>query len=325
MASRPLALEELPDPTPGPGEIVIDVSCCGVCHTDLHTVEGDLELPRLPLVPGHQVVGRVGARGPGADRFRNGERVGVAWLHDACGGCAQCLAGSENLCPDARFTGLHHHGGYAERAVVHEAFAYRLPEAADDLAVAPLLCAGIIGYRALTLSKAGRGDTLGLVGFGASAHVTAQVARHLGMKVFAFSRSEEHRAHALSLGAAWAGGLDDEPPEPCRSIVNFTPAGGTVPGCLERLARGGTLVLAGITMSSVPALDYERHLYWEREVKSVANATRKDGEALIELAAEIPIRTTVETHPLAGANEALLRVAEGAVTGAAVLEVRGGS
>jgi propanol-preferring alcohol dehydrogenase len=318
---RPLEWADLPTPEPRPGEIRIAVRACGVCHTDLHTVEGDLKLPKLPLVPGHQVVGIVEARGDGADRFQVGDRVGVPWLHWTCGECEFCRRGLENLCRRAQFTGLHTDGGYAEAMVVHQDFAYPIPAAFSDAEAAPLLCAGIIGYRALRLSEVQPGQRLGLYGFGASAHVTIQVARHRGCQVYVFTRREGHRRLARELGAVWAGSAEDTPPATMHGSIIFAPAGRLVPDALRVLERGGTLALAGVTMTPVPELDYDRLLYWERTVRSVANFTRQDAAELLQAAAEIPIRTTVQTFPLEAANEALLSLKRSAIDGAGVLVV----
>jgi propanol-preferring alcohol dehydrogenase len=318
---RPLELTELPLPEPGPGEIRLAVRVCGVCRTDLHTVEGDLPLPKLPLVPGHQVVGVVEARGEGADRFAEGQRVGVPWLHHTCGECEFCGRGLENLCREAQFTGLHADGGYAEAMVVPQGFAYPIPEGFSDVAAAPLFCAGIIGYRALRLSEVEPGQRLGLYGFGGSAHVTIQVARHWGCQVYVFTRSEGHRQLARELGAVWVGGAEDTPPARMHGSVIFAPAGGLVPEALRVLERGGTLSLAGVTMTPIPELDYDRLLYWERTVRSVANFTRQDAEELLQAAAEIPIHTTVQTFPLEEANEALLALKRSEIDGMGVLVV----
>jgi propanol-preferring alcohol dehydrogenase len=318
----PLAEETLPAPEPGPGRVRIRVSACGVCHTDLHTVEGDLELPRLPLVPGHQIVGVVEAAGPGVSALEEGDRVGVPWVHETCGKCEHCAADRENLCDEARFTGLHVDGGYAEFTTAPERFAYPLPEGFSDLQAAPLLCAGIIGYRALRLSEIRPGGRLGLWGFGASAHVAVQIARHWGCEVFVVTRSAEHRDHALELGAAWAGSPGEKPPHPLDAAVNFTPAGPTVPEGLRALRKGGVLALAGIHMSALPSIDYAL-LYGERTLRSVANSTRRDAEELLALGAEIPIRTEVEPFALSQANEALLRLKRSEIRGAAVLDVAG--
>jgi len=322
IEERPLEMADLPLPEPGPGEVRLAVRACGICHTDLHTVEGDLALPRLPLVPGHQVVGTVEACGPGADRFAPGARVGVPWLYRTCGGCEFCRRGLENLCERARFTGLHADGGYAEALVVHQDFAYPIPARFGDAEAAPLLCAGIIGYRALRLSGVQPGQRLALVGFGASAHITIQAARHWGCQVYVFTRSPGHRHLAQALGAAWSGGLEERPPQRVHAAIIFAPAGSLVPATLEHLERGGTLALAGVTMTPIPELDYDRLLYWERTVRSVANFTRADAEALLRLAAEIPIVTQVQTFELAQANEALLALKQSRIDGAGVLRVR---
>ena len=317
----PLKWCDVPRPAPGPGEMRLAVQACGVCHTDLHTVEGDLALPKLPLVPGHQIVGVVEARGEGATRFEVGQRVGVPLLYRTCGRCEFCARGLENLCADAQFTGLHVDGGYAEAMVVDERFAYPLPEGFGDLEAAPLLCAGIIGYRALRLCEIQPGQRLGLYGFGGSAHVTIQVARHWGCEVYVFTRSEGHRRLARELGAAWVGGAQDTPPAGPQGSIIFAPAGELVLEALRVLERGGTLALAGVTMTPIPELDYDRLLYWERTVRSVANFTRQDARALLELAAEIPIRTTVQRYRLQEANEALLALKRSEIDGTAVLTV----
>jgi alcohol dehydrogenase, propanol-preferring len=315
---NPLRAREVPVPQPGAGEVRIRVRACGVCHTDLHTVEGDLPLPKLPVVPGHQVVGVVEAAGAGVRELREGDRVGIAWLNWACGECAYCRRGLENLCPRARFTGYHADGGYAEALSVPEAFAYRLPANFSDLEAAPLLCAGIIGYRSLRLSGAARGDRLGLYGFGASAHIVIQLARHLGMEVSVFTRSEGHRRLARELGAAWVGGASDQPPEPLDAAIIFAPAGSLVHDALRSTRPGGTVALAGISMSPVPATPYEL-LYHERTLRSVANSTRSDARELLSLAAEIPVRTRVQTFRLEEANRALQSLKHSRIDGAGVL------
>ena len=318
---RPLELSSLPLPKPKSGEIRIAVRACGVCRTDLHTVEGDLPLHKLPLVPGHQIVGVIDARGKGADRFAEGQRVGVPWLYHTCGGCEFCHCGLENLCQDAQFTGLHANGGYAEAMVVPQDYAYPIPDGFSDVAAAPLLCAGIIGYRALRLSDIQPGQRLGLYGFGGSVHVTIQVARHWGCEVYAFTRSEGHRRLARELGAVWVGGAQDTPPAKMHGSIVFAPAGGLVPEALRVLERGGTLSLAGVTMTPIPELDYDELLYWERTVRSVANFTRQDAHELLQVAAEIPIHSTVQTFPLEAANEALLALKRSEIDGMGVLVV----
>ena len=320
VGEHPLVEEDVPIPEPGPGEIRIRVHACGVCHTDLHTVEGDLSLPKLPVVPGHQIVGIVDLTGPDAERFAVGDRVGVPWLHSACGTCDYCERDSENLCDEARFTGLHANGGYAEYTIAPAEFSYALPADFADLQAAPLLCAGIIGRRALRLSDIEPGGRLGLYGFGASAHVTIQIALHWGCEVYVFTRSEDHRRHAEELGAAWTGRAEDSPPGPLDSAIIFAPAGGLVPESLRVLRKGGTLALAGIHMSPIPQMEYGL-LYGERTIRSVANSTRQDAEELLQLAAEIPIRTDIETFPLSEANHVLERLKGADIRGAAVLHI----
>ena len=322
IEQNPLELTERPLPEPGPGQVRLDVGVCGICHTDLHTVEGDLDLPKLPIVPGHQVVGTVAARGEGAERYQLGDRVGVAWLHHvSCGHCEYCERGLENLCPSATFTGLHADGGYAEAMIAYEHFAYPIPERFSDVEAAPLLCAGIIGYRALLISEVEPGQRLGLYGFGSSAHVTIQVALHWDCEVYVFTRSKGHRHLARELGATWVGGAEDAPPEKMQASIIFAPAGWIVPEALRDLDRGGTLALAGVTMSPIPELDYDELLYWERGVRSVANFTREDAEDLLKVAAEIPIETTVETFPLEEANQALLAMERSEIDGSGVLVI----
>ena len=321
IEQNPLELVDLPVPEPAPEDILIRVNICGVCHTDLHTVEGELPEASLPIIPGHQIVGTVEIRGKNASRFKEGDRVGVAWLYSTDTTCPYCSRGNENLCPNARFTGYHENGGYAEFMVVREKFAYAIPEIFEDVETAPLLCAGIIGYRALRLSEVKPGQKLGLIGFGASAHVAIQVAVHWGCEVYVFSRSEEHRILAQKLGAVWTGTSKDKPPTKLDSIVNFTPAGPTVLDGMRWLDKGGTQALAGIYMSPVPEMDYSQYLYHERTLRSVANATRKDGVDLLKIAAEIPIHTTTTAFPLEKANEVLQLLKDSKIDGAAVLSM----
>ncbi len=318
---RPLEPTMLPNPAPAQGQVRLRVAACGVCHTDLHTVEGELELPKLPVIPGHQIVGRVDAVGPGVTGLQVGDRVGVGWLNWSCGECAYCRRGQENLCPDARFTGLHADGGYAEYVVVDERFAYPLPQALDDLHAAPLLCAGIIGYRSLRLSEIEPGGRLGLYGFGASAHLAIQVARFWDCEVYAFSRGEEHRRLAEELGAVWTGLVEDQPPCHLDASIIFAPAGWIVPLALGHLRPGGTLAINAIHMSAIPELPYEL-LYGERTLRSVTHCTRRDAEEFLRLAGEIPVRTEVEVLRLEEANVALQRLKRREVRGAAVLRVR---
>ena len=350
--TRPLELAELPVPQPGPGEVLLRVRACGVCHTDLHTVEGELPPHRSPVVPGHQIVGEVVAFGFGAadvptggDPFaaplRLGERVGVPWLHRACGHCSYCRGGQENLCEDARFTGYDVDGGYAEYTVAPAAFAYRLPDM-PDLAVAPLLCAGIIGYRCLRLAgvlgqslpgadlagsdPAGSGPRLlGLFGFGAAAHICLQIARHLGWEVAVYTRGAEHRRLALELGATWAGPAGESPrpataSPPLDAAIIFAPAGDLVIDALKALRKGGIVALGGIYSSPIPPIDYPL-IYHERVVRSVANSTRADARELLALAPQVPVRTEVQVFPLEQANEALLALKESRIRGAAVLQI----
>jgi propanol-preferring alcohol dehydrogenase len=318
VESSPLQWAELPDPTPGRGQILIRVSACGVCHTDLHTVEGELAAPRLPIVPGHQVVGTVAALGPEAAGWAAGDRAGVFWLYRACDRCAFCGRGEENLCPDAEFTGLDRDGGYASYMLAQADFALRIPDSFRDEDAAPLLCAGIIGYRSLRKAEVQPGETVGLFGFGASAHLALQVARHWNCRVFVFTRSPAHRKHALSLGAEWAGSAEDSPPAPVDRAVIFAPAGVLVPAALVRLRRGGTLAINAIYMSNIPEISYTL-LYGERTLRSVANATRRDAAEFLSLAAEIPLRVTAHTFGLREANHVLRLIKESQLDGAAVL------
>ena len=320
IATGPLSLEEAAEPEPGPGQIRLRVRACGVCHTDLHTVEGELTLPRLPLTPGHQAVGIVDALGPGATRHALGDRVGVGWLYRACGVCAACQAGQENLCANAEFTGLHADGGYAEMMVVDEQYAYSLPAAFDDAAAAPLLCAGIIGFRSLRLSGIQPGQRLGLYGFGASAHLAIQVAVHWGCEVYVFTRAEHHRELARDLGAAWVGSAEQAISAPLDAGIIFAPAGWLVPLALGHVRRGGAVAINAIHMSLIPEMPYQT-IYGERVLRSVANFTRADAHDFLRLAAEIPVRTEVEAFPLAEANDVLARLKHSQIRGAAVLRV----
>jgi alcohol dehydrogenase, propanol-preferring len=317
--SGPLRSVDLPDPHPGPGQVRIRVGACGVCRTDLHLAEGDL-LPHRPrTVPGHEIVGVVDQLGPGSDRFRIGDRIGAAWLRGTCGRCRWCRSGRENLCSDATFTGWDADGGYAELTVVPEAYAYRLPGALDDVRAAPLLCAGIVGYRALRRAELPPGGRLGIYGFGASAHVVAQVAIAQGAVVHVLTRSGEARELALELGAASAGAADAAPPEPLDSAVLFAPAGELVPVAMRALDQGGTLAVAGIHLSDVPALVYADELFREKQLRSVTANTRADGEEFLRLAAALGVRPTTSVRPLGDADHALADLASDRITGAAVL------
>jgi propanol-preferring alcohol dehydrogenase len=319
--ARPLEPAELPPPVPGPGELLVRVHVCGICRTDLHVIEGELPPRRLPLVPGHQVVGTVQGLGPGAQRFRPGDRVGIAWLRHTCGVCAFCRAGAENLCEASRYTGWHEDGGYAELTLVPGAFAYAIPAVFADRDAAPLLCAGIIGYRALRRSEVPPGGRLGLYGFGSSAHVVLQLARHRGCEVFVATRGAGHRALARRLGAAWVGETFDPMPAPLDAAIVFAPAGEIVPAALRAVRKGGRVALAGIYMTPVPALTYDVHLFHEKTLTSVEANTRADGEELLREAAAIPIRPAVTAFPLEAANEALIRLAEDRIDGTGVLVV----
>jgi propanol-preferring alcohol dehydrogenase len=319
MASEPLRWVERPDPVPAADEVVVDVHACGVCRTDLHLAEGDLAPHHPQTVPGHEVVGVVTEVGTECTRLAVGDRVGIAWLRHTCGACRWCRRGLENLCPHAQFTGWDADGGYAERAVVAEGFAYRIPQAWSDAYAAPLLCAGIIGYRALRLSALPAGGRLGIYGFGASAHLTAQVAMHQGATVHVMTRSPDARELALSLGCASAGDTFDSPPEPLDAAIIFAPAGEIVPAALEALDDAGTLAIAGIHLSDVPVLDYQRHLFRERVVRSVTANTRADGEEFLRLAASMQLQVHHQEYPLDEADRALADLAADRVDGAAVL------
>src|SRR6516165_1170328 len=316
--SSPLRIADLPKPQPGAGQVLVRVHACGVCRTDLHVVEGELSPRKSPVVVGHQAVGVVEENGPGAARFQPGARVGIPWLRHTCGVCEYCRSGRENLCERATFTGWMADGGYAEYAVAPQDFVYPLPERFADLHVAPLLCAGIIGFRTLRLSGIPHGAKLGMYGFGAAAHVAIQVARHWNIEVYAATRDERHQRLARELGAAWTGGTLAEPPVKLDSAIVFAPAGEIVPAALKALKKGGTLALAGIHMSPTPPLEYPL-LYYEHVSRSVANNTRQDGEDFLSLAAEIPVRSEVEIFPLHEANQALNKLKNDAVRGAAVL------
>jgi propanol-preferring alcohol dehydrogenase len=319
LSTRPLVPVDRPVPEPGPGQIRVKVTACGVCRTDLHLVEGDL-VPRRPgVVPGHEVVGVVDALGPGAHRFEAGQRAGIAWLRHTCGVCRWCRRGQENLCVAPAFTGWDADGGYAEWAVVDEAYAYELPERFDDVRGAPLLCAGIVGYRALRRAALPPGGRLGIYGFGSSAHLVAQVALAEGATVHVLTRSEAARRHALDLGAHSAGPADGGPPEPLDSAILFAPAGDLVPVALRALDRGGTLALAGIHLTTVPPLDYAEHLFLERQVRSVTASTRADGEEFLRLADQLHLQVHTQPYPLGQADRALADLAADRLTGVAVL------
>lgn len=320
VEESPLRICEVPRPEPVARQVRVKVRCCGVCHTDLHTVEGDIPAHKLPVIPGHQIVGIVDKLGSDASTFQVGDRVGIPWLHRTDGTCEWCKRGLENLCEHAEFTGYDADGGYAEYAVVDEAFAYRIPPQFTDENAAPLLCAGIIGYRAFRLSGATAGDRLGLYGFGASAHIVIQFARYLGCEVMVFTRSEEHRKHAEELGAKWTGAAEDDPRKELGASIVFAPAGKLVLDALRATRKAGTVTLAGITMSQIPAMDY-RFLYGERVLRSVANSTREDAREFLELAAKVPVRTEATVYPLDRVNQALLDLKHSKIRGAGVVSV----
>lgn len=321
IESRPLRLVEKPEPVAGPGEILVRVRACGVCRTDLHVSEGDLAPKRRDVVPGHEIVATVAATGEGAKRFRVGDRVGIAWLRQTCGICRYCRSGRENLCPNALFTGWDHDGGYAEYAVVREDFAYALPPAIGDEEAAPLLCAGIIGFRAIKRAGVVPGATVGLYGFGGSAHLAIQVLNHWKCRVFVMSRGGVHRGLAEELGAEWVGDALEPPPAPLDAAILFAPAGDLVPPILQSLDRGGVLAIAGIYLTDVPPLRYERDLFYEREIRSVTANTRADGEEFLKIAGEIPIRSFTVAMQLTDANRALAMLKHDELRGAAVLHV----
>ncbi len=317
---KPLAAREVPDPEPGENQVLLKVKVCGVCRTDLHVVDGELTEPKLPLIPGHQIVGIVEAVGTNVSRYKPGDRVGVPWLGGSCGECHYCLTGRENLCDKARYTGYQIDGGFAEKCVADERFCFPIPEGYPDLQAAPLLCAGLIGYRAYRMT--GDAKRLGFYGFGAAAHIIIQVARFQGREVYAFTRpgDREGQEFAKKLGAVWAGGSDEQPPEPLEAAIIFAPVGALVPAALRAVAKGGVVVCAGIYMSDIPSFPYS--LLWEERVlRSVANLTRQDGEEFLALAPQVPVKTEVHPYPLERANEALNDLREGKFTGAAVIVV----
>jgi alcohol dehydrogenase, propanol-preferring len=318
IEDRPLTLREAADPPPGLGEIAIAVQACAVCRTDLQLAAGDLPARRLPIVPGHQIVGVVNALGPGAIGWSVGDLVCVGWLAHVCGACRNCSTGRENLCESARFTGWDVDGGYASVAIVNAAFAFRLPEGFDAIEAAPLLCGGVIGYRSLKRAAVRPGHRVGLYGFGASALITMQVARYWGCRVFVATRSLREQARALSMGAEWAGGYGDRPPEPLDAAITFAPSGDVVVAALSATARGGTVAINAIHLDRIPQFSYDL-LWWERNLVSVANYTRADAAELLDLATKVPLQTRFEVHRLEAANEALALLRDGMVDGAAVL------
>jgi propanol-preferring alcohol dehydrogenase len=317
--TSPLELMEQPPPQPGPSEVRLRVQCCAICRTDLHVIEGDLRQEKLPIIPGHQVVGKVDAIGSRCQQLTLNQRVGVAWLRYTCGQCEYCQANRENLCEAARFTGYHAHGGYAQYAVVPEPFAYPIPGVFSDLDAAPLLCAGIIGHRALKRSQLPRGGTLALYGFGSSAHVVIQIAQHRGSDVYVVTRGERHRELARRMGAVWVGENASDMPVKADSAIIFAPAGELVPPALEALNKGGTLALAGIHMTPLPEMDYQRYVFYERDIHSVTCNTREDGRQLLAEAAEIPIHPHTTQYALKDANRALQDLKDDKINGTGVL------
>ncbi len=320
IQKNPLEYADVAEPKPGAGEVLVRVQVCGVCRTDLHVIEGELPPKKSPVIPGHQVVGKIEQTGTGAMRFAKGMRVGIAWLHKTDGTCSYCQRAEENLCDAPQFTGYTVDGGYAEWIVAPQDFVYPIPDGLTDEHAAPLLCAGIIGYRCLRMAHLSRGANLGFYGFGAAAHVAIQVAKYWGVDVYAATRDERHQRLAIELGAKWAGGTVDAPPVPLDASIVFAPAGEIVPAALKALSKGGRLILGGIHMSDIPSFPYDL-LYQERMIRSVANNTRQDGEEFLKLAAEIPIRTRIQVYPLDEANRALNALKSDAIPGAAVLQV----
>jgi propanol-preferring alcohol dehydrogenase len=321
IEESPLVLSDIDLPEPGPGEVRVKVRACGICRTDLHVIEGEIPLVKTPVIPGHQIIGEVDSLGEGARRFSKGDRIGIAWLRHTCGACAYCRAGNENLCESSRYTGYYEDGGFAEYALVPEAFAYAIPDIFTDAEATPLLCAGIIGYRALKRSELKPGGKLGIFGFGSSAHITAQIAISWGCEVYVSSRGKSHRELAGKLGAAWTGGAKEKLPVKVNSAIIFAPAGDIVPSALLSLDKGGTLALAGIYMTDIPRLSYADHLFYEKNLRSVTANTRQDGEELFEEAAKIPIRPRIQEFDLEEANRALYLLKQDKISGSGVLIV----
>lgn len=321
IETAPLRLREVPAPEPARDELQVRVETCGICRTDLHVIEMDLPQGKLPVIPGHQVVGRVAKRGSGVKGFETDERVGIGWLRRACGECSYCRRGDENLCPEQRFTGYHADGGFAQYAVVPADFAYRIPEGLDPAEATPLLCAGIIGYRALKRSGFRPGSRLALYGFGSSAHIVIQLALHRGATVYVITRGEKHRRFARELGAYWVGESTEGLPDKADHAILFAPAGGLVPPALEALDRGGTLALAGIHVTDIPSLNYQRHLFYEKNLHSVTANTRRDGEELLEAAAAGGVKARLTRFPLEEANQALLMLKRDELAGTGVIEL----
>jgi len=316
----PLELVDLPEQTPGYGQVRVHVNVCGVCHTDLHTVEGDINPPQLPIIPGHQVIGRIDAIGAGVSNLEVGMRVGIPWFQSSCGTCQYCLSGKENLCPNAKFTGFHINGGFAEYIIADARGLLPISDQIEDLQAAPLLCAGIIGYRSLKKADLMPGERLGLFGFGASAHLAIQVAKYWDCEIFVFTRSQNHMDHARQLGACWVGKADDEPPAYLDRAIIFAPVGEIVPKALKKIRPGGTLAINAIHMTPIPKMPYDL-IYGERTMRSVANATRQDGVEFLKLAVDIPIESTYETYKLQQANQALIDLKNSKLNGEAVLVI----
>jgi propanol-preferring alcohol dehydrogenase len=324
LKSKPLTMMDVPDPTPLPQQVLVEVSVCGICHTEIDEIEGRLVPPRFPVILGHEIVGRVESLGAEVTRFKKGDRVGIAWIHSSCGGCKFCNSGAENLCDQFQATGLHVNGGYAPYTIVPEDFAYPIPAVFSDSQAAPLLCAGVIGYRALRLSAIKPGDILGLYGFGASAHIAIQVAKHWGCKVFVFTRKgqKDHQELAMKLGAEWVGATGDTPPEKLDGAIDFTPVGEPVKEALRVVRKGGRVTINAIRkIDPIPELEYAEYVWHEKEIKSVANVTRQDALEFLPLAAEIGIRPEVTEFDLAEANRALVLLKQGKIRGAGVLRV----
>ncbi len=321
IEQSPLKLRDLPLPEPGPKEVRVRIQYCAICRTDLHVIEGELSRSKLPMIPGHQIIGKVDRLGSQAVRLKMGERVGIAWLHSTCGHCSYCRAGKENLCEESLFTGYDRNGGYAEYTTASEDFVYSIPSAIDDLSALPLLCAGIIGYRALSRSLLPDKGNLGIFGFGSSAHIVIQIAKARGAKVFVITRAMEHQKLALELGASWAGSDSRSLPVQLDSAILFAPAGELVPSSLEHLKRGGTLAIAGIHLSQIPTLDYQRHLFFEKDLRSVTANTRKDGHELLAEAARIPLRVHTRIYALEEANQALQDLKADRTRGTGVLRI----
>lgn len=319
IESSPLIYSDIPTPKPGPNEIRIKINCCAICRTDLHVIEGELPPAKLPITPGHQIVGIVDMLGPGAERFPLGKQIGIAWLRHTCGQCIYCRSEKENLCSSSLFTGYHEHGGYAEYAIIHEDFAYEIPEEFAAHEAAPLLCAGIIGYRALKRANLPEGGKLGIYGFGSSAHIVIQMARHRGCDVFVMTRDKKHQMLARQMEASWVAGTHETSPHKFDSAIIFAPAGELVPIALENLKKGGTLSLAGIHMTAIPSLDYNRHLFYEKNISTVTSNTRQNGEDFLREAAEIPIKPRITEFTLGDANKALQALKQDKIAGTGVL------